>query len=299
MSDDRRSAITIIALLGSVFSPYYARARARGAADPLMHCSMNVALYGPRPRDDRWALTERPRAAVSRSPRALAIGPSRMEWSGGELRVAFDEITAPIPSRLAGTVRLRPAAPEPAAPGPRGARAGVTLDRWGRHRWAPLAPIARAEVELTHPSLRFSGSAYMDTNAGDEPLDRAFESWTWSRAVGADGLALTYDVRRRDGTRMLLARAFDAGGGARELPPLVPRPLGDTRWGMERSIAADLGSSPRLLRTYEDTPFYARSLAAATFGGKPATVVHEALSLDRFASPWVQFLLPFRMRREA
>ncbi|WP_437725363.1 carotenoid 1,2-hydratase [Sorangium sp. So ce861] len=292
MSDDGRSAITIIAMLGSVFSPYYARARARGAADPLMHCAMNVALYGPRA--DRWALTERPRGAVFRSPRSLAVGPSLMEWSGGELRVAFDEITAPVPSRLAGTVRLRPSAPEPA---PLGARAGVALDRSGRHRWSPLAPIARAEVELTHPSLRFSGSAYLDTNAGDEPLERAFESWTWSRALGADGIALTYDVRRRDGTRLLLAPAFDARGGARELPPLASRPLGGTRWGMERSIAADPGSAPRLLRTLEDTPFYARSLAAARFGGKPATVVHEAVSLDRFASSWVQLLLPFRMRR--
>lgn len=295
MSDDRRSAITIIAMLGSVFSPYYARARARGAADPLMHCAMNVALYGPRA--DRWALTERPRGAVFRSPRSLAIGPSLMEWSGGELRVAFDEITAPLPSRLSGTVRLRPTAPEPAAPGASGARSGIALDSRRLHRWAPIAPIARAEVELTHPSLRFSGSAYLDTNSGDEPLDHAFESWTWSRALGADGIALTYDVRRRDGTRMLLAPAFDAGRGARELPPLTARPLGDTRWGMARNIAADPGSAPRLLRTFEDTPFYARSLAAATFGGKPATVVHEALSLDRFASSWVQLLLPFRMRR--
>ncbi|WP_437486405.1 carotenoid 1,2-hydratase [Sorangium sp. So ce1014] len=295
MSDDRRSALTIIAMLGSVFSPYYARARARGAADPLMHCAMNVALYGPRA--DRWALTERPRRAVFRSPRSLAIGPSLMEWAGGELRVAFDEITAPVPSRLSGTVRLRPSAPGPAAPGAGGAQPGVALDGRGRHRWAPIAPIARAEVELTHPSLRFSGSAYLDTNSGDEPLEHAFERWTWSRALGADGIALTYDVRRRDGTRMLLSPAFDAGGGARELPPLAPRPLGGTRWGMARDIAADPGSAPRLLRTYEDTPFYARSLATATFGGKPAAVVHEALSLDRFASPWVQLLLPFRMRR--
>ncbi|AUX39454.1 hydroxyneurosporene synthase [Sorangium cellulosum] len=293
MSDDRRHAITIIAMLGSVFSPYYARARERGPADPLMHCAMNVALYGPRA--DRWALTERPRGAVFRSPRSLSIGPSLMDWSGDELRVAFDETTAPLPSRLAGTVRLR----RPAAAGARGARAELALDGAGRHRWAPIAPVARAEVELTHPAMRFSGSAYLDTNAGDEPLERAFERWTWSRALGADGIALTYDVRRRDGSRLLLARAYDAAGGARELPPLAPRPLGDTTWGIAREIAADPGTAPRLLRTYEDTPFYARSLAAATFGGEPATVVHEALSLGRFASPWVQFLLPFRMRRSA
>jgi carotenoid 1,2-hydratase len=53
------------------------------------------------------------------------------------------------------------------------------------------------------------------------------------------------------------------------------------------------------MRTLEDTPFYARSIASATFGGQPSAVVHEELSLDRFRSPWVRFLLPFRMRRGA
>lgn len=295
MSDDHRRAITIIALLGNVFSPYYVKARARGPADPLGHCAMNVALYDHRrPRGGGWALTERPRAAVERTPGWLAIGPSMMDWSGDELRVTFHEITAPFPARLSGAVRLRPLAPWRT-----GAEGALALDPRGRHRWTPIAPIARAEVELSHPSLRFSGSAYFDANAGDEPLEDAFERWTWSRAVGADGVAVTYDVRRRDGSRLLVARAFDADGAARELPRLDARPLGDTRWGLAREIAADPGSSPRLLRTYEDTPFYARSLAAATFGGRPATVVHEAVSLDRFTRPWVQFLLPFRMKRAA
>ena len=47
LSADRRHGLTVIALLGSVFSPYYARARRRDpAADPLQYCAMNVALYG-------------------------------------------------------------------------------------------------------------------------------------------------------------------------------------------------------------------------------------------------------------
>jgi carotenoid 1,2-hydratase len=298
VSDDKRHAITIIAMLGSVFSPFYARERARGSADPLQHCSMNVALYGPRA--DRWALTERPRGAVSRAARWLTIGQSAMEWCGGDLQVEFDETTTPFPSRLAGVVRLKPLTPRPTmVDGPKGQPVEVQLDRWGRHRWMPIAPIARAEVELSHPSLRFSGSAYLDMNVGDEPLDHAFESWTWSRAVGSQGVAVTYDVRRRDDTRLLVARSLDTEGGAHALPPLDARPLGPTNWGIERNIAADPGCTPKLLRTFEDTPFYARSLATATFGGRPATVVHEALSLDRFTKPWVQFLLPFRMRREA
>jgi carotenoid 1,2-hydratase len=31
--------------------------------------------------------------------------------------------------------------------------------------------------------------------------------------------------------------------------------------------------------------------------GEAATAVHESLDLDRFASPWVQAMLPFRMPR--
>lgn len=299
MSDDRRHAITLIALLGSVFSPYYARARARGEGDPLRHCSMNVALYGPRA--DRWALTERGRTAVSRTPQRLTIGQSSMEWTGDELRVHFDELTAPFPARLAGVVSLRPEAPRPSMAGADGSAAPLelALDRWGRHRWAPVAPLARAEVTLSHPSLRFSGSAYFDMNAGEEPLDHAFERWSWSRSIGAQGGTVTYDVRRRDDSRLLVAHAFDSKGETRELPPLAEGSLGTTNWGIERTIAADPAIAPRLLRTYEDTPFYARSLASASFGGRPAVVVHEALSLDRFTRPWVQALLPFRMRREA
>ena len=45
ISDDGQHGLTIIAFIGSVFSPYYAWA---GRRDPLDHCAFNVALYGPR-----------------------------------------------------------------------------------------------------------------------------------------------------------------------------------------------------------------------------------------------------------
>jgi carotenoid 1,2-hydratase len=56
MSDDGRHGLTIIALIGSVFSPYYAWARRRGPTDPEHFCALNVALYGV---DKGWAMTER------------------------------------------------------------------------------------------------------------------------------------------------------------------------------------------------------------------------------------------------
>jgi carotenoid 1,2-hydratase len=54
---------------------------------------------------------------------------------------------------------------------------------------------------------------------------------------------------------------------------------------------------PRVVETLEDTPFYARSVISASIEGKATTMVHESLSLDRFAAPWVQAMLPFKMPR--
>ena len=49
-----------------------------------------------------------------------------------------------------------------------------------------------------------------------------------------------------------------------------------------------------MLRSFEDTPFYSRSLLGG-MGMAPA--IHESVDLDRFASRWVQALLPFKMPR--
>ena len=66
LSDDGQYGITIIALIGSVFSPYYAWARRRGPADPEQFCALNVALYG---KDRRaWAMTERGRRQLPAAP---------------------------------------------------------------------------------------------------------------------------------------------------------------------------------------------------------------------------------------
>lgn len=288
VSDDGRHALSLIALLGSVFSPYYAAARARtGAAEPLAHCSMNVALYGPR--HDGWAFTERGAGAVQREAQALSIGPSAMRWQGGALSVEFDEVTAPFGARLAGRIRLFPEE--------MGDGGAVHLDAAGRHRWWPIAPAARAEVELSHPSIRFRGAAYLDANGGDAPLEDDFVGWDWSRVASRERAVVTYDVTRRDGTRLLFARSFERGGKIRDGVPVVGRPIEPTLWGLGRTVHAGPERAPELIRTLEDTPFYARSLVRASYLGERAVGTHETLALDRFQSRWVQFLLPFRMKR--
>src|SRR5664279_1621998 len=45
VSDDGAHALTFIAFIGSVFSPYYAWARRHGNAEPLNHSAFNIALY--------------------------------------------------------------------------------------------------------------------------------------------------------------------------------------------------------------------------------------------------------------
>jgi carotenoid 1,2-hydratase len=286
LSDDGQSGLAVIAFIGSVFSPYYARARRRQAGDPLDHCALNVALY--RTSGSRWTMTERRRNALHRTADALAIGPSSVSWDGQELSIAIAETTVPFPSALRGRIRVFPTAL---------ANRTFSLDLFGQHRWQPIAPSARVEVELASPALRWSGTGYVDSNDGVQPLETAFSGWTWSRASLGGETAVLYDVQRRDGDPLSLALRFDRHGQAHDfqLPPTARLPA--TKWRIDRTTRADAGSAATVIRTLEDAPFYARSAIATRLFGKSTVAVHEALSLDRFRTRWVQTLLPFRMPR--
>jgi carotenoid 1,2-hydratase len=268
-----------------VFSPYYAMARRRGAADPLNHSGLNVALYGT-PR--RWAMTERGRDSVRRSATTLQLGPSALEWDGEVLTIRIEEVTAPIPSRLRGVVRVRPAGINPRR---------FLLDAAGRHRWQPIAAVGRAEVEFEKPGLAWSGAAYFDTNDGDAPLERDFVEWDWCRAPLREGAAILYNAVRRDGTRQSLALRVDAGAQVAEMAVPSPALLPRTRWGIRRPTGVDAGHRPRVTQVLEDAPFYARSVVETRLCGEPATAVHESLSLDRFAALPIQMMLPFKIPR--
>lgn len=275
----------VIAFLGSVFSPYYAAARRRGAADPLDHCAVNVALY--RRGSDRWAMTERRRSSLDRTADRLSIGPSALTWNGGELTITVAETAVPVPRRLRGTIRVIPLAIT---------RQSFPLDRDGRHVWQPIAPAARVEVDFDRPAFRWSGTGYVDSNHGSAPLEHDFARWTWSRAATDDGVTVLYDVERRDGSDLSLALHFDRYGDIQDFMPPPRARLPTTPWRMARSTRADDGTAT-LLHTLEDSPFYARSAIAMQLRGAPVLAMHEALSLDRFSRRWVQTLLPFRMPR--
>jgi carotenoid 1,2-hydratase len=88
----------------------------------------------------------------------------------------------------------------------------------------------------------------------------------------------------------------DNGELSRFAPP--PRQkISRTGWRVGRATRSDVGTSPRVIATLEDTPFYARSLIATRLFGAQVSAVHESLSLDRLVRPVVRLMLPFRMPR--
>lgn len=268
-----------------MFSPYYAWS---GRRHPENHCALNVALYGRR--GHRWAMTERGRGSMERNASSFRVGPSWMSWDGTALTVWFDEVTVPIPVRIRGKVKLYPAA----WPGRR-----FELDPAGRHRWQPIAPCSRIEVELERPSLSWSGHGYFDTNDGDEPLEAGFRHWDWARASFDRGrrAALLYDVIDKRGKHHSLALQTDRSGRIDEVEPPPPVKLPRTLWMMRRRTRADSGEGVRVSATLEDAPFYARSVLSTRLLGHQCPAMHESLSLDRFATQWVKSLLPYRMPR--
>ena len=288
MSDDDAHALVIIALLGNPFSPSYARARARPGAssrvEPLDFSAMNVALHGPR--TSKWALTERRGDAVRRTASELCIGASSVARDGDDIEVRIDETTAPWASPLRGTVRVSATSRSTEV---------VALDARGRHVWTPHVPSARVHVTMTSPAVSFRGHAYFDANAGDEPLESAFDRWTWWRAPrAARGAAIGFDLVARGGEVRSVSRALDGQGRITTLDPVALTRLSPTAWRLPREVPSQ---GARVVRTLTDAPFYARTLVDGRFAGEQAIAMHETLSLERLRSSWVRTLLPFRMRK--
>lgn len=281
ISDDGYRGIVVIAFIGSVFSPYYYRARQLGAADPLDYCSVNVCLYEPKKK--RWAMTERDRRSVARGPDHFYVGRSGIERRGDAYLVRIDERSVPFGTPIKGSLRIVPDFENPAS---------FALTDGDIHTWRPVAPVSRIELSLNQPGVRWSGSGYLDTNYGSRALEDDFIGWDWCRHGHTAGANITYTATLKNGTTRRLGIAFDATGAFShtDVPPSTALPM--AAWRVPR--AANLDGHPRVKRTLEDTPFYVRSLLETD---DARAVMHESLSLNRFVLPWVRLLLPFRMPR--
>ncbi len=237
-------------------------------------------------------MTERGSNSVQRSAEHLVIGPSQLRWCGDHLEISLNEISVPVPRSVRGTVRVYPEGL---------CNFSAALDAGGKHRWGPIAPCARIEVDLVKPGLHWKGNAYLDSNEGDEPVTVPFKTWDWLRARMSDGrTAVIYDVTQTSGARTLLAERFKPDGSWESFEPSDKREtLPGTLWRIDRGIRADGSTTSQVLETLEDTPFYARSLLKTHLLGEEVTAVHETILPQRLSSVAVQMMLPWRMPRRA
>jgi carotenoid 1,2-hydratase len=284
-SDCGRFGVTLIAFIGSVFSPYYFRARRRAPVLAEDYVSLNVILYGRG--HNRWCMTERGAASLAQHAERLEIGPSDLHITDSALTIDVRERATPLGQPVEGriTVLFGQLSNE-----------CFQLDSQGCHWWWPMAPQARISLAMRQPELQWEGSGYLDSNAGDSPLESAFNSWNWCRGHKAgSGCEIHYDAQLcSGGEKRLSLRVDDQGRLFRTDTPERRRLPDGPIWRVARPACLDL-DAPHRLRTLEDTPFYTRSLIETD----NTRFMHESLDLTRFCKPWVQWLLPFRMPRVA
>lgn len=288
ISDDGQQALTMIVFVGSVFSPYYARARRRGNAEAQNYCAFNTILYGPKQRKF-WSMTERGAGQLRCDPHRYSLGPSSLAWDGEQLHAQINERCVPLPRRMQGNIRVTPSALT---------EHSLLLDENGRHRWHPLAPISRVEVDFPSLGVRWSGNGYMDSNEGNEPLADGFTGWDWARSHLANGdCAVRYETRpHMQQPRRLALRFTPEGEIFSEATSKANQMPTTSVWRVPRRMPG-AQEQMQLVRTLEDTPFYARSLIEGSGSAGGSAGFHESLSMERFQQAWVQTLLPFRMPR--
>ena len=284
VSDCGRYAVSVIAFIGSVFSPWY---RWSGRKSPENHCCINVATYGP---GGRFAMTDRGRGALRQTVDSFTVGPSSLRWVGGKLAIEVNEVSSlPLISRMIGQILITPS--------------GLTdlelpLTETGSHIWRPFAPTARIDVDLGK-GWQWSGHGYFDANFGTRALEQDFDYWTWGRFPVEDGSVCFYDAVRRDGSDLAVGVGFAADGSRIdvEMPPTgrVSRSL----WAVRRETRADDGFRPHQTKSMLDAPFYTRSVVRTKINGHETEGVHEALDLNRFRGPWLMPMLAVRVPRRA
>ncbi len=238
-------------------------------------------------------MTERGAGDTRQSPDALVIGPSAIRWDRNRLIIELEErdirLGIPWRRRVKGRIELEPEMWN---------ERSFQLDPDARHMWHALAPRAHIKVVMTEPALTWEGHGYLDSNHGSEPIESGFHSWHWSRAHLRRDVAVAYEGTRRDGSRFGSALRFDASGTPHEEDLPLVAPLPRTRWALHRQTRADKGYA-RVIKTWEDAPFYARTALGMRLFGEAVTAVQESISLDRLVHPVMPFMLPYKMPREA
>ncbi|MCC1492433.1 carotenoid 1,2-hydratase [Cognatishimia sp. F0-27] len=285
MSDCGTRALSVIAFIGSVFSPWYAWS---GRKDPHNNVCINVATYGP---GGRFTMTDRGRAALRQSPRQFTVGPSSLRWDRGTLVIDINEISSlPLVSRVRGQIRVSPSAITSVE---------LPLTPDGTHVWRPFAPSAEVTCDLEANGWQWAGHGYFDANFGTRALEQDFRDWTWGRFPTKDGATCFYDAKRRDGSDLAAGFHFTADGRAEEIALPPKHRFRRSLWAVRRETRGDPDTKPRQVLNMLDAPFYSRSAVETVIDGERTVGVHEALDLRRFRSPLIKPMLAVRVPRRA
>jgi carotenoid 1,2-hydratase len=212
-----------------------------------------------------------------------------MRWTGHDLVIDINEVSSlPLISRMRGQIRVKPSAIT---------KVEMPLTPDGAHVWRPFAPSARIAVDLEATGWQFDGHGYFDGNFGTRPLERDFKTWTWARYPTGSGATCFYDANRRDGSTLDAAINFDPDGTARAVSGPPSSPIRRTLWALRRDTRADVGTVPKQVKAMLDAPFYSRSVVETQIDGERVQGVHEALDLNRYASPLLKPMLAVRVPR--
>ena len=283
ISDDGSMAISIIAFIGSVFSPWYSWS---GRKNPHNHCSLNVVTYGKR---GRWTMTERKEKSIGLDANNFQIGPSNICWNGKSLDINFKEITIPHLDSLEGTISIYPEYITDIE---------VLLKPDGTHIWRPFAPISRIKVETNKKGWKWEGNAYLDGNFGTRALEQDFSYWTWSRLPFANHTTTFYDAELKNRTTTNIALKFSKDGSVTTLEPPPLKKVKRTKWFLKRVARSDQDFDPLQNKPLLDAPFYSRSELLTKINGEKTIGIHEALDMTRFTNPFIQPLLCVKIPRD-
>lgn len=236
-------------------------------------------------------MTDRGQAALRQTGSTFEVGPSKLTWTGAQLLIDIDELSWPHMQRLKGRVTVTPSAIT---------NVELPLKPDGSHVWRPFAPSSEIEVDLNQPGWQWTGHGYFDANFGIHALEDDFSYWTWGRFPTRDnGAYCFYDATARDGSDLAVGLHFGADGAAEVIDAPPRTRFARSKWLVRRETRADPGYTPRQVADMLDAPFYCRAAVRTQVFGEEMVGVHEALDLDRFASPLLKPMLAVRVPRRS